>query len=141
MSIFAARNDRKVMRHAATLACEVVREADFCRIGTRTLDVSTAGMRVALDDCDEIALGDALFVALQVTPFGLWLDARARVARIVHGRRPTDRGAEIGLHFEDFSAVSKLILKGAVRKVPPPVPTRARRVDYAKTVRAVATAV
>ncbi len=126
------------MRHAANLTCEVVREADFCRIGTRTLDVSTEGMRVAIDECEEVCVGDDLFVAVQLTPMGLWFDAKATVTRVVHGRRPGDKGPEIGIRFQNLSSIAKLILKGAVRKVPPPLPKRANRVDYAESVRRVA---
>lgn len=126
------------MRHAAKLQCEVVREADFCRIGRQTLDVSTEGMRVAIDECEEVCVGDTLFVAFQVGPMGLWFDAQATVARVVHGRRPGDKGPEIGIRFENLSAVTRLILKGAVRKVPPPLPKRAKRIDYAETIRRVA---
>lgn len=138
-SFIAKRNDRRTMRHAAKLECEVVREADFCRIGTRTLDVSTDGMRVAIDECEEVCVGDALFVAVKVPAHvDLWIDARATVTRVVQGRRPGDDGPEIGLRFQNLAAISKLILRGAVRKVPPPLPKRAARVDYAASVRRVA---
>ncbi len=126
------------MRRAAKLNCEVVREADFCRIGTKTLDVSTDGMRISIDQCEEVCVGDELFVSFQMTPMGLWFDARAKVMRVVHGRRPGDQGPEIGIRFENLSAVTRLIMQGALRKVPPPLPKRATRVDYAESVRRVA---
>jgi hypothetical protein len=138
-SFIAKRNDRRTIRHAAQLQCEVVREADFCRIGTRTLDVSTDGMRVAIDECEEVCVGDELFVAVKLPAHvDLWFDARATVTRVAHGRRPEDKGPEIGIRFNNMSAITKLILKGAVRKVPPPLPKRAARVDYAESVKRVA---
>ena len=36
--------------------------------------------------------------------------------------------------FESLDAISRLILRGALRKVPPVLPVRERRVDYAATV-------
>jgi hypothetical protein len=133
----ALRNDRRSTRHAAKLVCQVVREGDFRLIARRTIDVSAEGMRVVLGDVD-VKVGEALLVSFQVTPFGLWFDVEGKVARVIAGRRPGDRGRRaMGVKL-DLPAVTRLILRGAIRKIPPPVPARAQRIDWARTVKLMA---
>lgn len=106
-------------------------------MGTRTIDVSADGMRVVLDD-GEVDVGDALLVSFQVTPFGLWFDAEGTVARVIAGRRPGDRGRRaVGVSLK-LPAVTRLILRGAIQKIPPPLPARAQRIDWAATIRQIA---
>lgn len=136
--VMSRRNDRRIVRHAATLRCQVVRERDFRLLGTRTLDISGHGLRVAFDAAgQDVAIGESLLVSFEATPFGLWFDAAGRVARIIHDRRPTDRGRAIGVRFDSLSSVARLILRGALRGVPPPVPARPQRMDFAAAVRAI----
>jgi len=132
--VMSRRNDRKIRRHGAKLRCQVVRERDFRLLGTQTLDVSADGMRVALDTEEEVRVGEALLVSVEATPFGLWFDGEAQVARVIHGRRPSDRGRAIGLRFDHLPSVARLILRGALRRVPPPVPARPQRIDYAASI-------
>jgi c-di-GMP-binding flagellar brake protein YcgR len=132
--VLSRRNDRKTLRHASQLRCQVVRERDFRLLGTRTLDISPEGMRVAVDTGEEVQIGESLLVSFEATPFGLWFDGEASVARVIRGRRPTDRGPAIGLRFHAMSSVARLILRGSLRRVPPPLPARPQRLDYAATI-------
>jgi hypothetical protein len=136
--MFVGRNDRKTSRHALRIPCQVVREDDFQLVGERTIDVSSEGMLVRSDA--DVAIGDHVIVAFQATPLGLWFESEAKVTRIVRGRRPGDNGRALGLRFTDMAAISRLILRGHLRRVPPPVPRRARRIDYAATVHKIAAA-
>ncbi len=137
-----AANRRGEMRRALRLGCRV-RRRDGRLIGDRTVDLSPQGMLVCSDE--RLPQGARLLVSFQATDFPLWFDTHATVRRIVEGRRPGDSGRAIGLHFESFPAVSRLILRGHLRKATPVVPQRdvppelAPRpvVDYAEAVRRV----
>jgi hypothetical protein len=130
---FVRRNDRREVRRAASFTCQVVRERDFRLIADQALDVSPDGMLVATED--EVAVGENLIVSFQATQLGLWFDSEASVARIVRGRRDGDRGAGIGLSFSTLDRVKRLILRGHLRRVPPPLPRRTQRIDWSATVR------
>jgi hypothetical protein len=57
-----------------------------------------------------VLTGEPVIVTF-LAPFSrVWIDAEALVARVVHGRRPEDRGRELGLAFEhlDESARSRI---------------------------------
>ena len=140
LSFVVHENDRREIRRRASFACRVVREADFKLIGTRMLDLSPDGMLVMT--VRDAAPGDSLIVSFRATELGLWFDAEAVVRRVVHGRRPRDRGRCAGIAFTRFDAVSRLILRSHLRRTAPPVPARRRladaRIDYAATVRNIA---
>jgi len=136
--MFVPKNDRKATRHHVRIDCEVVRESDFRLVGHRTLDLSHDGMLVRTTE--DVRVGDRLLVSFQATPLGLWFDAQAEVMRLIRGRRPEDEGRALGLRFVDMPAIPRLILRGHLRRVPPPLPQRPRRVDYAATIRQIAAA-
>jgi c-di-GMP-binding flagellar brake protein YcgR len=137
--MFVRKNDRQSMRHHVRIDCQVIRESDFRLVGHRTLDLSADGMLVRCAKPD-VTIGESVIVAFQATPLGLWIDAEAEVTRLIRGRRPEDEGRAFGLRFTDLSRVSRLILRGNLRRVPPPLPQRPRRVDYAATIREIAAA-
>ncbi len=136
--MLVGRNDRKTTRHALRIPCQVVRERDFRLVGERTLDVSSGGLLVRSHA--EVKVGETVVVAFQATPLGLWFESQAKVTRIIRGRRPGDNGRAFGVRFTDMSAISRLILRGHLKRVPPPVPKRARRIDYAATIKQIAAA-
>lgn len=130
--ILSARQ-RHTLRRAADVSCQVVAERGFRLLGERTLDLSTDGMLLRSDA--EVGIGEEVLVALRM-PGGIsWLDAEARVTRIVEGRREGDRGRAIGLRFERMDNVDRVLLGASLRGMPPPVPGRRLRRDYATTVR------
>jgi c-di-GMP-binding flagellar brake protein YcgR len=138
--MFVSKNDRKSTRHHVRIDCQVVREADFELVGHRTLDLSPGGMLVRVEPKSDVKIGDRMIVSFQATSLGIWFDSQAEVTRVVRGRRPEDEGRAFGLKFVDMQPISKLILRGHLRRVPPPVPQRPRRIDYAATIRQVASA-
>jgi len=127
------RNDRREVRRAMGITCQVVRERDFRLVAERALDVSPDGMLVQTES--ELEMGESLIVSFKATQLGLWFDTEASVARIVKGRRDGDRGAGIGLSFSTLDRVKRLILRGHLRRVPPPLPRRTQRIDWSATVR------
>jgi hypothetical protein len=123
---------RRVIRRAIHLDCEVVREHDFRLIGTRGVDVSSTGMLVATGE--KVLTGEPVILTFRLPRTPRWFDAQGTIARVVHGRRPGDRGRLFGLDFDSLDPEAEWLLARALRDVPPPVPKRERRVDYAATV-------
>ena len=130
---FVRRNDRHEVRRAVGFSCQVVRERDFRLIADQALDLSPDGMLVASDS--ELEIGESVILSFKATQLGLWFDTEANVARIVKGRRDGDRGTAVGLSFSTLDRVKRLILRGHLRRVPPPLPRRTQRIDWTATVR------
>jgi len=131
--------ERRAIRRAIQIDCEVVRERDFKLVAKKTFDLSTDGMLVptSLD----VEPGEELLVSFSVTPFGIYFDTEATAARIVRGYRREDQGPCVGVKFNPLDPIARQILRGALRRVPPPLPRRATRIDssrpridYARTV-------
>lgn len=135
MALFVRKNERREIRRAVSMQCQIVRAWDFRLISDHALDLSPDGMLVASEA--EVEPGDTVFVSFQATELGLWFDTEAKVTRVVHGRRPRDRGRGVGLRFSTLSGVRRLILRGHLRRVPPPIPGRAQRIDWAATVQGI----
>jgi hypothetical protein len=136
MTFLVHRNERREIRRKVTLACRVIRERDCELIGACALDLSPDGMLVmAVRDASP---GDHVIVSFHATELGIRFDAEARVARVVRGRRPGDRGRCVGLRFEKMDAVKRFILRSHLKKSAPPLPQREPRIDYAATVRKIA---
>jgi hypothetical protein len=136
LTFLAHTNDRREIRRRVSLFCRVVRESDFKLMGTRAIDLSPDGMLVmAIRDAQP---GDALIVSFKATELGIWFDAEATVARVIRGRRPKDRGRCLGLSFTRFDPVSRLVLRGHLRRTAPPIPQRDARIDYAATIKRIA---
>jgi hypothetical protein len=133
-------NRRGEIRRLTRLGC-VVRRVDTWRlVGDRTIDVSPEGMLVLSDE--RLDAGTELVVSFQATELPIWFDTLAIVSRIVEGRRPGDAGRAIGVRFETLPAVSRLILRGHLRKHPtaqprrePPVELLSPDPDYAQWVK------
>jgi hypothetical protein len=133
-------NRRREIRRCVRLGCRVVRRSDWRLMGDRTVDLSPQGMLLLSDE--GIDHGDELLVSFQATELPIWFDTRGTVTRIVAGRRPGDRGRALGVRFDSLPSVSRLILRGHLRRLPvtmaqrePPPELIERRVDYASMVK------
>ncbi len=124
--------ERKTRRHALTLDCQVVRERDFKLLGRQAVDLSADGMLVLTDE--RVLTGEDVIVSFRVPTLRAWFDAEATVARVVHGRRPGDRGRAIGLQFSRLGRVSSSYVKAGLFRYPPTLPARTPRLDYAESV-------
>ncbi|HEY8075791.1 MAG TPA: PilZ domain-containing protein [Labilithrix sp.] len=136
MPLFVRRNDRREIRRARRFFCQVVRERDFKLVATQAIDVSPDGMLVATDF--DLEPGESLIVSFKATGLGIWFDTEAKVVRNVRGRRHGDKGRGVGLRFLSLDPVKRLILRGHLRRVPPPVPRRTQRIDWSASVRSIA---
>jgi hypothetical protein len=133
-------NRRREMRRLVRLACRVRRMDDWRLLGDRTLDLSPEGMLVLSDE--RVDEGLELVVSFQATELPIWFDATAKITRVVEGRRPGDPGRALGVRFETLPAVSRLILRGFLRRHPlthaqrePPLDIAALSgIDYASQV-------
>ena len=132
-SVLVRVNERTAIRRSVDVACSVVRQRDGKVIGRKAFDLSPWGMRVALSDA-EVDPGDLLYVYFKATPQDLLFCTDATATRLLAGRRPKERGRSLGLRFDTLDSVSRLILRGALRRVPPPLPQREPRIDYAATI-------
>ncbi len=130
---FVHARDRIAIRRDLQLRCQVIRGKDHRLIGARTVDLSTDGLLVRSEG--DIAVGDPVIVSFRATDFDIRFDAEGEVTRILHGRRDYDRGRCLGVRFDLKGAVHRHILRGHLRRVPPTLPRRVSRVDYAETVR------
>jgi len=120
-------NRRGEMRRRLRLACHVRRMDTWRLLGDRTLDMSPEGMLVLSDE--RVDEGTELVVSFQATELPIWFDACAKITRIVEGRRPGDTGRALGVHFETLPAVSRLILRGFLRRHPLTSPRRELPLD------------
>ena len=130
MSFLVHAAQRRTVRRAVRVDCQVVREKDFKLLGDWALDLSPEGMLVVTRD--EVLTGEEVIVSFPIPRTRIVVDACATVARVVHGRRPSDRHRRgLGLSFEPLDPEHALLLRAHLRNIPPPLPTRARRIDYA----------
>ncbi len=126
---------RKSLRRAVDLPCEVVEGDGFRLLGRRVCDLSEEGAFVLLDPgVRPPRPGTEVFVSLRVPHSRHWVGAVARVSRLVAGRRQSDPGAGIGLRFVEMDRVERAMLRSSLPGLPPPLPTRHLRRDYAATV-------
>ena len=120
---------RRIVRRSVRARCAAVAMDGLRLVGTRVLDVSPLGILVACDGA--VDPQEELLVSFEVPGsvagserFDAWVDAEARVARVVRGHRPRDPGYCAGLEFTRISLASRMLIRERLQGVPPPVPTR-----------------
>ncbi|HVY48998.1 MAG TPA: PilZ domain-containing protein, partial [Minicystis sp.] len=104
------------------LGCQIVRERDFKLVGRFAFDLSPEGMLVSTEA--RVLTGEEVLVSFRVPRSDRWIDANATVARVVHGRRPSDPGRCLGLAFDGLPAVDRRALERALRALPLAEPGR-----------------
>lgn len=124
---------RRITRRAYQGRCHAISLRDFRMIGRRVLDISPFGLMVAADT--PVAPGERILVSFQAPGGTEWFDAEARVARVIEGWRQGDPGYCMGLRFTQIPLSARMALRERLRGLPPPLPQRHVRMDYAETVR------
>lgn len=119
---------RRTLRRAYRGECHAVSLDRYSVIGEEVLDLSPRGMLLAADN-EEATLGETLAIRVNL-PFGGELNLEGRVARIVHGRRDTDRRTGLGVEFTRLPMAARHELLVQLAGTPPPVPARSLRVGY-----------
>ncbi|MBX3222190.1 MAG: PilZ domain-containing protein [Labilithrix sp.] len=107
-------------RREVVLPCQAVREHDFRLIADRTLDISIEGLLLPLRT--RVLTGETLIVSFAIP--GMWIDAEATVARVVHGRRPGDDGLAVGVIFDWLAPSARAALAGFLHGRRSPLPRR-----------------
>lgn len=92
---------RGQLRRSVQLACQVVRERDFRQVARWIVDLSPEGLLVPAEW--PVLTGQPLILSFRAPLSGAWIDAEVVVARVIHGRRPGDRGLGLGLWFEHLA--------------------------------------
>ena len=132
-SFLVTAKDRRTVRRVTRMGCEVVRERDFKRVAYRVLDLSPEGMQVVADS--RVLTGEGVIVSFKVPSSSMFVDTEAIVTRVIHGRRPGDRGLSLGLKFAPLTREVRSELALSLRRFAPLMPSRAPRIDYAATVK------
>lgn len=107
-------------RRDVVLACQAVREHDFKLIADRTLDISVEGLLLPLRT--SVLTGESLIVSFAIP--GMWIDAEATVARVIHGRRPGDDGLAVGVVFDSIAPSARAALAAFLHGRHSPLPRR-----------------
>ncbi len=128
---------RGTSRHAVSIPCEGVREIGFTLLGLQLIDLSAEGAFLATD-VKGVELGEEVFLSFRAPRTRHWMDARAIVVRYSPALRRDDHVPGLGLRFIEMDAIDAALLSAAIVRLPPPIPSRPRFVDYAAFVRDVA---
>jgi hypothetical protein len=115
-----AKANRRSSRHSVNIQCQVVRERDFQLIADRVVNLSTSGLVVS--PADPALTGERLIVSFQIPHSGLWIDAEATVARVVHGRRPGEHTRGLALELENVEDIPQMVLARVLNRCPPAPP-------------------
>lgn len=114
----------------------MVRERDFKQVATCGLDVSAGGMRVRTNK--KILTGERVILTFRTPGGGYFFDAEGVVARVLHGRRPSDRRSFTrDAKNSRENRTDRVMLEHGLRRLPPPAPKRRIRYDYAETIRSI----
>lgn len=133
---FVHASNRAASRRTVRLGCEVVRTRDYQLIGKKMLDFSTDGLQIQAED--EALLHEDVEVFFRVPYSGVHLLAEGHVARVIRGKRAGDEGPSYGIALGGLHPEIMTALRNAQNRFPPTMRWRPRRIDYAATVRAIA---
>jgi hypothetical protein len=113
---------RRAFRRYVRIDCQVVRERDFRVVGELALDLSERGMLVRTDE--RVLTGEEVVVCFKPPRSNRFVDAVGHVARVVHGRRPGDRGRCLGIELDEMDDGDRQHLWESLRGLVAPEPMR-----------------
>lgn len=134
--VLLAARDRRALRRRVRISCQAVEEASFTLLARECFDLSVHGM--ALKALSPRPVGTPLIVSFRIPGSSYHCDLEARVARVAWGRRREDRHPALGIELLGIDPLSKAVLSARLRGLPPPVPMRKVRIDYAKSIERIA---
>jgi hypothetical protein len=117
-------NPRRAFRRYVRIDCEVVREHDFRIVGNLALDLSERGMLVQTTKDVRVLTGEEIVVCFKPPSSNRYVDALGHVARVVHGRRPGDRGRCLGIELYAMDEDDRRHLFESLRGLRAPDPLR-----------------
>jgi hypothetical protein len=125
-------HQRRAVRRAVRVPCLVVRQRDHRLVGSHTMDLSSLGMLVNAHG--PVLTGEPVQVSFRLPRSRRWVAADATITRVIHGRRPGDSGRCLGIEFDSLDPSTLRRLRSSLHNVPPPLPNREPRIDYAASV-------
>ena len=135
-SILQTAKDRLALRRRVRIPCQVIDEQGFTLLARECFDLSIHGMGVKA--VAPAPIGTPLIVSFRVPGSSFICDLEARVARIVWGRRREDKYPSLGIELLAMDPLMRAVLTARLRGLPPPVPARPVRIDYAASVDSIA---
>src|SRR5580658_3910440 len=126
-------HQRRAVRRAVRVPCLVMRQRDYRLVGSFGMDLSPMGMLVKAHE--PVLTGEPVQVSFRLPLSLAWIAASATIARVLHGRRPGDSpGRCLGLEFDALDPTVLRRLRSALHNMPPPLPNREPRIDYAASI-------
>ena len=117
--------DRRLnRRRPVEVGCQVVTDYDFFLLGDRILDLSDDGLLLRSDGTPA-ELGELVLVSFRPPGSEHWIDAEARVVRLVTGQTPGAPG--IGLQLEPLPPFEQGLLAAALERADRPARAPRRR--------------
>src|ERR1700690_4298553 len=113
---------RRAFRRYVRLDCQVVREHDFRVVSNLALDLSEVGMLVTTRE--RVLTGEDVVVSFKPPTSNRFVDAVGHVARVIHGRRPGDRGRLLGIELHAMDEDDRNYLWHCLRGLPAPEAAR-----------------
>jgi len=132
-AILIHARERRTIRRAVHIGCLAYTRRGLAPVGDEVLDLSPDGL-LLVGAHHGIPLGEGVIVSVRAPGTSEWLNAEAEVARIVRGWRLGDPGLCLGLRFTYVDEAARLRLASRLHGMPPPIPRRPLRVDYARSV-------
>ncbi len=132
-AIIVPARERRAVRRSVRSRCLAHAMKGLRHLGQRVLDVSPYGMLIACDS--GVQLGEEVLVSFRTPGTERWFDAEGEIARVVGGWRDGDPGYCIGLRFTYMEEGTDEALRASLRGLPPPIPQRRIRTDYARAIR------
>jgi hypothetical protein len=71
---------------------------------------------------DPVLTGERVIASFRVPNSMFWVDVEATVARVAHGRRPSEHTRAIALAFDTLPGLTELVLATALQSAPPAPP-------------------
>jgi hypothetical protein len=126
---------RTTMRRHVSIPCQLVSEPGFHLIGDHCVDLSLKGMQVRANRLAR--MWTPVLISFRIPDSNIYCDAEGIICRVVWGRRDEDEFPSYGVHFTAMSKTTHRILAARLRGMPPPVPARQVRIDYAASVNSI----
>lgn len=104
---------RRAARVPVEVDCQCVTDSDFFMLGERIVDISPDGLLLSANGTPA-EVGETVIVSFKPPRSTVWIDAEARVVRLVTGSRPGAPG--IGLRLDDLSAFDSALLAGTLER-------------------------
>lgn len=128
-------DERTARRHSLRVDCQVYRDRDLLPLCGEVVDISLSGIQLRAEELP--GLGDRVWINFRPPRTDRTLRVEGVVTRVTAGRRRNERGETVGIEFKELTPEAHAGLCVMLRRLPPTVPQRKSRLDYADAVRRV----